>query len=54
MFAKVKGKCHAGKHLFSIEHSARLEKDSFGMTSKLGLAPLPIIGAKLNNPWQND
>jgi hypothetical protein len=27
LFAKVKGKCHAGSILFVIQHSARLEQD---------------------------
>jgi hypothetical protein len=36
MFAKVKGKCHAGSILLVIQHDARLEQDSSGMTSKHG------------------
>jgi hypothetical protein len=31
---KVKEKCHAGSILFVIQHRARLEQDSSGMTSK--------------------
>jgi hypothetical protein len=37
MFAKVKRKCHAGSILFIIQHSARLEQDSSGMTFKYRL-----------------